>query len=165
MKKLILTRHAKSSWDDPLVGDHARVLNDRGRKSAKAMGEWLKAQGHLPEQTICSTAERCVQTWEVMGLAMESMAEITYESGLYHSSSDQIRNFVQSASMDTVILVSHNPGIGDAAVRFATKPYEHEAFIRYPTCATTVFQFSIGSWVELDFGRGEIIDFKIPREL
>jgi len=165
MKKLILTRHAKSSWDDPLVGDHARVLNERGRKSAQAMGEWLKAEGHLPQQTLCSTAERCVQTWEVMGLALESMAEITYETGLYHSSSDQISGYLQKATADCVILVAHNPGIGDAAMRLAANPAKHEAFLRYPTCATTIFQFDMTSWADLEFGRGKIIDFKIPREL
>ena len=34
--KLILMRHAKSGWDDP-VEDHDRPLNSRGRISAKVM--------------------------------------------------------------------------------------------------------------------------------
>ena len=29
MKRLILTRHAKSSWDDPALEDHDRPLNAR----------------------------------------------------------------------------------------------------------------------------------------
>ncbi|MEY8838757.1 histidine phosphatase family protein, partial [Cribrihabitans sp. XS_ASV171] len=31
---LILTRHAKSDWDDPGLPDFDRPLNKRGRKSA-----------------------------------------------------------------------------------------------------------------------------------
>ncbi|MEM7242658.1 MAG: histidine phosphatase family protein [Pseudomonadota bacterium] len=165
MKKLILTRHAKSSWDNPLIGDHARVLNDRGRKNARAMGAWLKAHGHLPDQVICSTAERCVQSWEIIGLEMESTANMTYETGLYHSSSDQIAGYVRKAKGDTVMLLAHNPGIGDSAMRLATQAADHEAFYRYPTCATTVFTFDIASWDKLEFGAGTIIAFKIPREL
>ncbi len=39
--RLILIRHAKSSWSDPFADDHARVLNARGQDSAKAVGEWM----------------------------------------------------------------------------------------------------------------------------
>ena len=28
--RLILIRHAKSSWDDPFQDDHAQILNKRG---------------------------------------------------------------------------------------------------------------------------------------
>ena len=38
MKRLILTRHAKSSWDDPLTPDHDRDLNDRGKAAAADLG-------------------------------------------------------------------------------------------------------------------------------
>ena len=34
MKRLILTRHAKSAWDDPLTPDHDRPLNERGKAAA-----------------------------------------------------------------------------------------------------------------------------------
>ena len=37
-KRLILIRHAKSSWDDPFGDDHARILNTRGQASAAAIG-------------------------------------------------------------------------------------------------------------------------------
>jgi len=39
--KLILMRHAKSGWDDP-VEDHDRPLNSRGRISAEVMGNGYK---------------------------------------------------------------------------------------------------------------------------
>ena len=165
MKKLILTRHAKSSWNDPMATDHARVLNGRGRENATAMGHWLKAQGYLPDAVLCSTAERAVQTWEGMGLAMESTAAITYETALYHASADQLLAQMRKMEAETVILVAHNPGIGDFADRLAKSRHDHEAFFRYPTCATTVFQLDIPNWSELRFGIGDILAFQIPREL
>ena len=44
MKRLILMRHAKSDWSTG-GADHQRPLNKRGRNSAKALGDWLRAQG------------------------------------------------------------------------------------------------------------------------
>ena len=35
-QRLILMRHAKSDWDDPLLDDRDRPLNGRGRRSAVA---------------------------------------------------------------------------------------------------------------------------------
>ena len=56
IRTLILTRHAKSSWDDPFMNDHDRPLNKRGRKSAPAIGDWLRENGWLPDEVISSTA-------------------------------------------------------------------------------------------------------------
>ena len=48
MKRLILTRHAKSSWDDPLTPDHDRPLNERGKAAAADLGVWLASRGYVP---------------------------------------------------------------------------------------------------------------------
>ena len=45
MRQLLLLRHAKSSWDDPKLPDHARPLNARGRQNAVAMRQHLLALG------------------------------------------------------------------------------------------------------------------------
>ena len=43
MRQLLLLRHAKSSWDEGSLSDHARPLNMRGRRAADAMAEhdWI----------------------------------------------------------------------------------------------------------------------------
>ena len=38
MKTLTLLRHAKSGYDDPLLRDFDRPLNDRGRRAAMKVG-------------------------------------------------------------------------------------------------------------------------------
>ena len=68
--RLILTRHAKSSWDSPVAGDHARPLNERGRKSAKAIGQWLSGKGYEPVLVLSSDAERTRETWALMAPAL-----------------------------------------------------------------------------------------------
>ena len=37
MKKLIIIRHSKSSWDDPNLSDFDRPLNNRGNRNAEMM--------------------------------------------------------------------------------------------------------------------------------
>ena len=54
-KKLVLVRHAKSSWNEPHVDDHDRQLNQRGLKNAPEMGLRLKKQGFSPDYVETST--------------------------------------------------------------------------------------------------------------
>ena len=54
MKRLILMRHAKSSWATPGQDDHARPLNGRGKVSARVLGEWLTHHGYIPDLTLSS---------------------------------------------------------------------------------------------------------------
>ena len=76
--RLILTRHAKSSWDDPLMSDHDRPLNARGKAAAADLGGWLASRSYLPGQVLCSDALRTRETWEGIApaLAAPPVAEI-----------------------------------------------------------------------------------------
>ena len=47
MKTLTLLRHAKSGYDDPLLRDFDRPLNDRGRRAAMTIGGWLQGMAML----------------------------------------------------------------------------------------------------------------------
>ncbi|MBV9811947.1 MAG: histidine phosphatase family protein, partial [Acetobacteraceae bacterium] len=49
MRQLLLLRHAKSSWDDPKLSDHARPLNPRGRHAARAMRGVMQTLGLAPD--------------------------------------------------------------------------------------------------------------------
>jgi phosphohistidine phosphatase len=72
-KRLLLLRHAKSSWDDPALADHDRPLATRGRKAAQLIGTYLRREqipvslvlcvmliGHNPgiqDLTVCLTGD------------------------------------------------------------------------------------------------------------
>jgi phosphohistidine phosphatase len=49
MRQLLLLRHAKSSWDEPHLSDHARPLNMRGNQAAAAMAREMRRLGLLPD--------------------------------------------------------------------------------------------------------------------
>ena len=63
MKRLILTRHAKSSWDDPAMTDHDRPLNDRGKAAAAELGVWLAAPGDVRGEGWWSASLRAREPW------------------------------------------------------------------------------------------------------
>ena len=60
--RLILMRHAKSSWDDPRIDDFDRPLNARGRASATALGEWL---ARLEEIQKSGSSEEFLESVEI----------------------------------------------------------------------------------------------------
>ena len=68
MRRLILMRHAKSSWADPGQRDFDRPLNARGVRSAPLLGAWLRERGHVPDAALVSTARRTRETWAGLGL-------------------------------------------------------------------------------------------------
>lgn len=159
--RLILTRHAKSSWDHPGLTDHQRPLNQRGKQSADAIGEWLKNNGYLPGQILSSSSARTVETCERLKLD----APARFLETLYHASANTMLLALQAATEDTVLMLGHNPGIGDFAEQLVKTQPNHPRFLDYPTCATLVVDFDIKSWAEAGFGQGQTVAFIIPREL
>ena len=162
---LILTRHAKSAWDDPSLDDFERPLNGRGRSSALKIGNWLVANGHLPDTVLVSGARRTVETWSRMADVMPSTATMVSEPALYLASSDVILRVLQARKSPAIMLIAHNPGIGDFASRILSQTPDHEKFDKYPTTATTVMEFDAPEWSEVQWGSGKLIDFVVPREL
>lgn len=161
--KLILTRHTKSDWDDPLLDDHDRPLNGRGRRSAPLLGDWLAAQGHVPDTALVSTALRAQETADLM-LAKLGTRQ-TSIGGLYLAPAFKIIEIVRAQGRGDTLVVCHNPGIADCAEALVGNPPDHPQFFRYPTGATLVVDFAITSWSDLKEGTGRVIDFTVPRDL
>ncbi|MDF1715112.1 MAG: histidine phosphatase family protein [Antarcticimicrobium sp.] len=160
-KTLILTRHAKSSWDSPGMNDHDRPLNKRGRKSAEAIGAWLRARGLVPDEVLCSSARRTRETYERMGF--DTPAEVS--DTLYLVTANQILRELSGATGDTVLLLGHSPGIGQFAAEILGAPPDHPRFRDYPTGATLVAHFDLDSWDKLAWRSGDLVGFTVPRDL
>ncbi|MEX0285143.1 MAG: histidine phosphatase family protein [Paracoccaceae bacterium] len=159
---LILTRHAKSSWDSPALSDHDRPLNKRGRRSARAIAGWLREHNHLPDEVLSSTATRTRETWDRMGLQAD---KICFHRTLYHAEPNDMLIELSGATEPTVLMLGHNPGIAGFASRIVRNPPSHPRFHDYPTCATTVIRFPFNDWAHVQWQTGEVLDFIIPREL
>ncbi len=165
MKRLILTRHAKSAWDDPLTPDHDRPLNDRGKTAAADLGQWLASRGYVPGEVLCSDAVRTRKTWSGIAPALPGTPVLELKPALYHAGPDVMLAVLRHASHDTVMIIGHNPGIGEFSSRLVAHPPLNAEFARYPTGATLVVDFNIQSWTEAEFGAGATVDFIVPREI
>ena len=163
--KLILMRHAKSSWGDLALDDFDRPLNTRGRDSALAVGQWLVAEDHLPEVVQVSSACRTTETWARMAHLMPANVEIKSNAALYHAGADTILNIIRKETAGCLMVICHNPGIADFAARIAMRGNLHPRFNDYPTAATAIIEFSADAWHDIGWGKGQITDFTIPREL
>lgn len=163
MRRLILMRHAKSDWSHG-TSDHDRPLNPRGRGAAEALGNWLRAEGLLPDAVLCSTAARTRETCALLNLP-ESCA-VEHLRQLYLAEPNEITaNLRQRASGDTLLLVAHNPGIAAAAALLLQQTPDQDAFDRYPSGATTVMDFDIDNWADLAPGSAALHAFTVPKQL
>ena len=164
MKRLILTRHAKSSWDDPLTPDHDRPLNDRGKAAAADLGIWLASRGYVPDEVLSSDAERTRKTWSGLAPALPGTPILSLKPALYHAGPDVMLAVLRHATTDCVMMIGHNPGIADFAGRLVAHAPLNAEFARYPTGATLVADFLVDSWKDVDFGTATTVDFTVPNE-
>ncbi len=163
--RLILIRHAKSSWVDPFADDHARVLNERGKASASAIGQWLAAQNYVPDVILCSDSERTRETAVLIIPALTPSPRLRLSARLYHAAPDTILDLIRRQEVQTVGVIGHNPGIGMVANGLVQEAADHHRFNDYPTCATTVIDFDISAWSAIQSRQGKAVDFMVPRDL
>lgn len=160
MKTLLLLRHAKSDWADPVLEDHARPLNKRGRKSAPAIGDWIRDNDLAPDEVFSSDSVRTVETWDLSGLAGQAI----FSRELYHAEPRTLFDCLAEAAGDRVMIIGHNPGISEFAARLLRTPPEHPRFVQYPTAALLVADFHIDDWADLVWHSGTAREFITPHQ-
>jgi phosphohistidine phosphatase len=165
MKRLILTRHAKSSWDDPATPDHDRPLNERGKAAAADLGQWLASRDYVPDEVLCSDALRTRKTFSGIAPALPGTPVLELKPALYHAGPDVMMAVLRHATADTVMMIGHNPGIAEFAARLVAHPPHNLEFGRYPTGATLVVDFDVPDWGQVAFGSGSTVDFIVPSEI
>ncbi len=161
MTRVILIRHAKSGWDDPMAEDHDRKLTERGHKAARAIGAWMFSYGYVPDVILCSDAMRTQQTAAGIMEALGDGPQLKLQPLLYHPAPDTIIDLVAHETAQVVAVISHNPGIGMAAQALVRERPDHRRFSDYPTCATTVVDFD----ERIRIQDGTCVDFIVPRDL
>lgn len=163
--KLIITRHAKSSWEFPDLMDHDRPLTKRGRRSSDAIGNWLAENGHIPETVLSSTSVRTRETWDRMVQFFTTPVIVRFESGLYHGGIRSILSLLATVDSSSVLVLGHNPGIGHFAESIVRSLPVHADFLRYPTAATLVCEIQLNEAGQVELGSGKLVDFVVPRDL
>lgn len=170
-RRLLLLRHAKSAWPD--LPDRDRPLAGRGRRDAPAAGRWLRQTGRVPGEVWCSPALRARQTWDLAAAELGAKPRVRYPDQLYGASGGRLAELVRRApaTVTSLLLVAHNPGIQEAALTLAARPgaqreaadFERAA-AKFPTAAIAVLELD-GTWRELTQGTARLAAFVVPRDL
>lgn len=147
MKTLVITRHAKSSWNSDATNDFSRPLNKRGLRDAPTMAQRMLQRGPIPQLVVSSTAERALATTKLMLPAFDISEEqlVTTET-IYEAPVSALAKTVaaQSDVFENIMLVGHNPGVSGFAEFLSA-----DAHLQMPTCAMACMQLEIDSWQEL----------------
>jgi phosphohistidine phosphatase len=167
MKRLYLLRHAKSSWKDDSLPDHDRPLAGRGRRAAKAIARHLRQQGIEPELVLCSSARRARETLDRVEPAL-GKSTVRIEDGLYAASASMLLDRLRSVAdtVESVMLIGHNPGLQDLALGLARpSPHADDLATKYPTAALATLELSASTWRELGSDTAELAELVRPRDL
>lgn len=170
MRRLILLRHAKSDWSDPDKPDRDRPLNDRGRATAPGVGQYMIRHRLLPDKALVSPAVRTRQTFRLVADAFERPPKETLDPRIYEAEAETLAEVIRQtpASVETLLLVGHNPGLQELALQLVGKGRsETRRSLRdkMPTAALAVIEFDIDDWREVEPGSGRLERFVTPRAI
>ena len=114
-RRLIIMRHAKSSWKHPKLRDHQRPLKGRGRREARRAGQALSELGWAPDQVLSSDSTRTRKTWLAMVPVLPQPSRVTWSRDLYHGGPDELCPMLAALTepAQTVLVLGHNPGWED----------------------------------------------------
>lgn len=114
MKQIDILRHAKSDWGDAGLADIDRPLNERGRKAATRMGQWMQHCQIRPDTVLSSPALRARQTIERVCTEIKfDTSKILWDKRLYLASPKTLLEIITAISPESnhVLIVGHNPGL------------------------------------------------------
>ena len=114
--RLILMRHAKSSWYSGEQDDFLRPLNERGMRDARHMGQWLAQIRCMPANIVSSPSRRTRETLDLLGQGaqVDLCARTEWVDELYLASVPTMLEVLSlKAAHDDLMLMGHNPGMED----------------------------------------------------
>lgn len=114
--RLVLMRHAKSSWSSPSASDKERPLNERGKRDAPRVGAELRRLGWVPDRILSSDSVRTMETFTRMKDALGFEGTPEWRASLYHGGLEELREALRSLPPEvrTALVLGHNPGWEEA---------------------------------------------------
>ena len=174
--RLLLLRHAKSSWDTPALDDHDRPLAPRGERAAPAMGAYFGGTNLRVDRIVSSTAARAWATARLFQQAFDKRIPLASRRDLYHAEAmDLLVVALEEAHSDNdarIMLVGHNPAMHDLALFLCGKGEPDEVGrlrAKFPTAALAEFDlpepFVMNGQPRLPSTAGRLLRFVRPKDL
>lgn len=160
MKRLLVLRHAKSSWKGSLR-DFDRPLNARGVREAELMGQFIATSSLRPEGIISSPALRARSTAELFVSSTGLNIPMAFEPGIYDASLSQLLNIVSEFddAKATLLMVGHNPGI-EQLLKFVCDGVHH-----VPTASLGSIVIESDKWQAIKLSEARLEWLRTPEQL
>ncbi len=162
-RTLVVMRHAKTEEQKPGQKDYDRNLTERGRNDAMLMATILKEKGIMPKIIIASSANRTIQTAEIVANTLNyEIDKIQLSQTLYMSDSRRLANTVEAvdAEIESCLIIAHNPGISE----FAFDLNRASISSSLPTSGLVVYSFLAHTWEDLFMVKNKIELFEYPKK-
>ena len=159
--RLILMRHAKSSWTSGASSDHVRPLNERGRIDAPRIAQRLGELGWVPDRVLSSDSARTQETWARMADRLPEVP-VDFTRRLYHAGVEAFVEVVRSAPDEAgcLLVLGHNPGWEDVVEYLCGEP------VRMTTANAVLLRRDPAPWREaLAPDSWALVDVLRPKEL
>jgi phosphohistidine phosphatase len=169
MRRLLLLRHAKSSWAEAGMADIDRPLATRGIEAAPRVARHMADAGHVPDLAIVSVARRTRETWALIAPAFPA-ARVVVEPRIYEAPTGTLLSIVNGAD-DTaaaLLLVGHNPGLQMLALTLAARDrtvHRRALEQKMPTAALVAIDFDAETWGSVTPDTGRLVAFDTPRSI
>ena len=169
-KRLYILRHAKAETGSPSQDDHERGLVEQGFAACDVMGKYIKNQAIVPALILCSTAKRALETWKLVKNSSKINAPEEVTDRLYLASANEILGQLASMpeTVDSVMIVGHNPGLHQLCLALAKKGDEglfDRLHLKFPTCALASIDLGEVAWRDIASSDGVLKAFITPRIL
>ena len=160
MKRLLILRHAKSSWAEDMLEDHDRPLNARGERDSFTMARYIADLDEGLDVVFSSTAARALDFAQLIS----ELADISLVPDLsfYTFDEDELMEILRSLPdhANRVAIVAHNPAVHQIANRLGDNQIE-----KFPTAGLAAFNCEIESWRDLSESNSELAYFETPKLL
>ena len=159
MKKVIIVRHAKSSWTDFSLSDFDRPLDNRGHHDAVHMAARLKESGHIPQRIITSSAVRAKTTAQYFSKAFDIPLEESRD--LYHGQAEDYLDIIKSLDEKTecIAMFGHNPGI-----TFLANLINMGCTDNIPTCGIVIAEVKSAVWAKSEWDNMKLVRIMTPKD-
>jgi phosphohistidine phosphatase len=167
VRRLVLVRHAKSSWDDESLDDHDRPLSSRGERALDRMRAHLATLDLPTLFVLCSTAVRAGATLNGLRSALPDDAAIEHDHGVYDDDARSLLERIRRVGdrHASLMVVGHNPTLQDLACTLAVEddsPDREQLGRKLPTGAIVSMSFD-GDWTDLTAGTARLDSLFMPR--
>jgi phosphohistidine phosphatase len=162
MKKLLLVRHAKSSWSDFSIRDFDRPLNERGKRDAPEMAKRLRDKEIEIDAFVASPAKRAKKTAELFAKEYKREKDsILFVDDLYLANPATFFDVISQVDnvYKTIAVFSHNEGITQFANQLTTTTIDD-----MPTCSIFAVKIKAKDWSELRDADKEFWFFDSPKK-